>query len=284
MVTRGEKAGEHKRGALSTEDMAFIRKNVNVMDPAAMAAAINRNVTPVIRYIQRNRIGQTYEEIKGQEEKSEQQIYKSLKGKTFYKNLKDQLTVPELDYFADHWVALVLQFNGDLAPSEEMELKELLILEILKNREAAAEYNRMMLIEELSAQIKEETKKPIKERDRELLTELRRQRTDVEVASASYIKNFQTLCDRADKMRKALHASRQDRVKHLENAKVDFVSFLKLLEEHGEKLRVGREMEIIRKAKEKEQRRLSNLHAFSDGKVDRPILNEETVFESEDPT
>lgn len=272
--------GEHKRGALSTKEMEFIRANVGVMEPAVIAAHLNRNPAPIIRYISRNRVGKTFEEIRGEAEKTEQQIFNQLKTKSFYKNLKEQLSIAELDYFADHWVALVLQFNGDLAASEEMELKELLILEILKNRETAAEYGRMQLLDSLQSQIRDEMKKPPGVRDQELIGNLSSQASSIKVASSAYIKNFKDLCDRAEKMRKALHASRQDRVKHLENAKVDFVAFLRLLEEHGEKLKVGKEMEIIRAAKEKEQRRLSALHTFSDGRVDRPILSADTLDEN----
>lgn len=271
---------EHKRGALSTKEMEFIRANVGTMEPAVIAAHLNRNPEPIVRYISRNRVGKTFEEIRGEAEKTEQQIFNQLKTKSFYKNLKEQLSIAELDYFADHWVALVLQFNGDLAASEEMELKELLILEILKNRETSAEYGRMQLLDSLQSQIRDEMKKPPGVRDQELIGNLSSQASSIKVASSAYIKNFKDLCDRAEKMRKALHASRQDRVKHLENAKVDFVAFLKLLEEHGEKLKVGKEMEIIRTAKEKEQRRLAALHTFSDGKVDRPILSAETLNEN----
>jgi len=271
---------EHKRGALSTKEMEFIRANVGVMEPAVIAAHLNRNPEPIIRYIARNRVGKTFEEIKGEAEKTEQQIFTQLKSKSFYKNLKEQLSIAELDYFADHWVSLVLQFNGDLAASEEMELKELLILEILKNRETASEYGRMQLLDSLQSQIRDEMKKPLGVRDQELIGNLSSQASSIKVASSAYIKNFKDLCDRAEKMRKALHASRQDRVKHLENAKVDFVAFLRLLEEHGEKIKVGKEMEIIRASKEKEQRRLASLHTFSDGKVDRPILSAETLDEN----
>lgn len=272
---------EHKRGALSNQEMDFIRANIATMEPAVIAAHLNRNPEPILRFISRNRVGKTFEEIRGEAEKTEQQIYRQLKDKSFYKNLKEQLSVAELDYFADHWVALVLQFNGDLAASEEMELKELLILEILKNRESSSEYFRMQQLDQLHGQIRDEMKQPRHSRDQDLINSLSTQASQIKVASSTYVRNFKDLCDRADKMRKALHASRQDRVKHLENAKVDFVAFLRLLEEHGEKLKVGKEMEVIRAAKEKEQRRLASLHTFSDGKVDRPILCSETVNEND---
>lgn len=270
---------EHKRGALSTSDMEFIRANVETMDPVVIAAHLNRNPEPIIRYISRNRVGKTFEEIRGETERSEKSIFDGLKNKSFYKNLKEQLSIAELEYFADHWVALVMQFNGDLAPSEEMELKELLILEILKNRETAGEYSRLQQMDELNKMIRDEMRLAPELRDRDLITNLNTQVSQIKVASSVYIRNFKDLCDRAEKMRKALHASRQDRVKHLENAKVDFVAFLKLLEEHGEKIRVGKEMEVIKAAKKKEERRLAGLYEFSDGKVDRPVLNAETVNE-----
>lgn len=269
---------EKKRGALSASDMDFIRKYIDKMSPEEMAARLNRKVDPVLRYIERNRIGQKFAEARQTAEKSEHDLYKDLRGKIFWKSLREQLSQQELDYFAEHWIQLVLQFNGDLAPSEEMELKELLILEILKNRETSAERARLVLKDELENQIKEERKKGGKIMDRELIRELNQQLTNLAVTSSGFVKTFKELCDRADKMRKALHASRQDRVKGFEDAKMDFVAFLRRLEERGEKIKVGREMEIVRMAKEREHERLGSFHQFADGKVDRPLLTEDTVL------
>lgn len=276
-----------KLGPIEPEEAEFIINHIKTMKVKDIAVYLNRRLNTIYKFLERNKIPvkakvrvDSKEEAAGTESPVpiEAETYAKLKTKTFYKNLKQQLTSQELDYFVDHWIDLVKQFNGDLAPSEEMELKELLILEILKNRETASEFTRLQQADELQRQLRDEMALG-DDRDKEKIQSLTMQISQLKVASSTYIRNFKDLCDRAEKMRKALHASRQDRVKHLEDAKVDFVSYLRLLEERGEKMRVGREMEVIRAAKRKEERRLAKLYQFSDGKVDRPITNEETIRE-----
>ena len=284
--TPAEDKPKYKQGQLDQEEADFILSNIGKMKIKDIAAHLNRRLTLIYKFLGRHKVPVKPkivqdDEIDREATLGEAETYSKLKNKAFYKNLRQQLTNAEMHYFVDHWIDLVRQFNGDLAPSEEMELKELLILEILKNRETASEFTRLQQAEELQRQLREEMALD-EDRDKEKIQSLTMQISQLKVASSSYIRNFKDLCDRAEKMRKALHASRQDRVKHLEDAKVDFVSYLKLLEERGEKMRVGREMEIIRAAKKKEERRLAKLYLYSDGKVDRPVTNEETIKENSD--
>ena len=260
--------------SLKSADMRFIRNNVDRLPPDKIAEAINRSLQVVLNYIQKERLGKAFAEIKAAGDISESQMLSELRSKKFYKNLKSQLLPVEIDYFEDHWISMLVQFGGDIMASEEMELKELIILEILKNRESAAEKDRLELKADLEKRVRQEK---LGNNDREMIRDLNQQILNCAAASTSYIKNFKELCDRADKMRKALHASRQDRVKSYENSKVDFVSWLKALDDHSQKLKVAREMEILKRAQEKERQRLYGHHKYANNEVNIPILNEDSI-------
>lgn len=269
--------GENKRGALGNADMKFIEDNVDKLTVDEIAKILNRNRDPILRHIKMNKLGAAFNKVREVGEKTPKDVLRELRGKKFYTNLKSQITLDELYYFDDHWVAMVTQFNGDLLPSEEMELKELLILEILKNRENASERRRLEEKDILERALAVELKLPRDERDRDNIAQIRAQLSAITIASREYLKGLKDLCDRAEKMRRALHASRQDRAKTLDNAKADFVSWLKSLEDYRTKIRTGREMEILRQAKEKERRRLSEFHTYITKEVEQPILNADTV-------
>lgn len=267
---------ERKRGALSRPDMEFIRKNVDRFTVDEMAKTLNRTVEPIQRYINNNMLGKNFAEEGEVGDKTHKVVLDELQKKSFYKNLKKQLTVQELEYFNHHWVEMLIQFSGDILPSEEMELKELIILEIMKNREMMAEKDRLFMKDELERDLKlEQNLGPDGKRER--IASIRSELTSISALSSNYIRNFKDLCDRADKMRKALHASRQDRAKDLSNAKIDFVGWLKVLDEYDNKYRVGRELEIVRLAQAKEKERLGGFHTYEDKEVRQPLLNAETV-------
>ncbi len=268
---------ERKRGALSEGEMTFIREGVDRFSPEEIAKNLNRNVEPIKKYIRLNRLGKQYAYQVDQNIKNEHTILVELKKKAFYKNLSTQLTISEMQFFSEHWVSIFMQFNGDVLASEELELKELLILEILKNREGTAEKERLEMIESINKEIIRERKLPKNQRDNDYIKQMQNEVLTLRTSSATYIKNMKDLCDRAEKMRTALSGSRRLRAEEFKNAKVDFTSWLKWLEEYENKFKVGREMELLRQAKDKELERLAGYHTFVNKEVAQPVLNADTV-------
>lgn len=263
-------------GKLKNSDKRFIQNNVDRLPPDKIAEALGRAPQCILNYIEKERLGKAFKEVVEAGDVPESKLLRDLRAKGFYKDLRNQLLNSEAAYFESHWVSMLIQFGGDIMASEEMELKELLLLEILKNRESAAEKARLLLKNDLEKQVRQERLNG-KSADRDLIRDLNQQILNCAAASSSYIKNFKELCDRADKMRKALHASRQDRVKSYENSKIDFISWLKALEDHSQKLKVAREMEVLKQAQDKERRRLYEHHKYANNEVSIPILNEDSV-------
>ena len=80
-------------------------------------------------------------------------------------------------------------------------------------------------------------------------------------------------------MLKEMKATREQRVKRLEDSNQSFIGWLSFLISSPETMsNYGLDMEKMRLAMEKEKARLGAFHKYEDGDVDQPFLNHETVF------
>jgi len=92
-------------------------------------------------------------------------------------------------------------------------------------------------------------------------------------------KEYNDLHTAKNKIFSALKATREQRIKQIENSKESFVDWVKELIKNPEKRKeYGVYMEKHRIATEVEYKRLSELHTYEDGEVDQAILNSETVI------
>ena len=85
-----------KRGQLSLEEEQFIKDHVSSSSPEIIAASLNRNVSPITRYIVEAKL------LVDESEKKQDEILKQkLYSKTFWNEIKRQFDEDsgELDYF-----------------------------------------------------------------------------------------------------------------------------------------------------------------------------------------
>ena len=81
-------------------------------------------------------------------------------------------------------------------------------------------------------------------------------------------------------MLKEMKATREQRVKRLEDSKQNFTSWLAFLVTNPDVAKgYGLEMEKMRLAMDKEKERLSEFHKYQDETVDQPFLTPDTVKE-----
>ncbi len=267
----------HAMGRLSTEEQFFIRENVDVLSHSDIARAINRTPRTVMNFISKNKLGRTFDKVRGRvkDAVTPGEMKAVLRSRTFYTTLRRQLSPQELTFFEECWVDMMEQFANDVLASEEMELKEMILIEIFKNRELDEEKRRRDRRAEVMLEIDNLNKEDDSYKDD--VRPLREELIMLNAGSEKHTSRFQSLCERSEKIRKALYASRQDRVKNVEMSKVDFATWLRELENYATQLKMSREMEIVKAAQEKERKRLSRLHKYANQEVNIPILNEDTV-------
>ena len=266
-----------KRGQLSLEEEQFIKDHVSSSSPEIIAASLNRNVSPITRYIVEAKL------LVDESEKKQDEILKQkLYSKTFWNEIKRQFDEDsgELDYFENTWVNLIKQFREDVLPAEELQLKQFITIDILINRSIKERKRHISETEKLQKEVDKEYDKPEDSRDTPRLINLETQLSFARNSISSYTNEYTKLLGEQQKISKDLKATREQRIKRIEDGKSSWVGLIRMLEDEILREREGREIEIIALATQKAKDDLSTLHQYQDGKLDLPFLTPESALKN----
>jgi hypothetical protein len=262
-----------KRGKFSLEERSFIERNVLEMPVAEMASHLNRTEDTIERFIRENELRGRTQEF----EDAEKVLISKLRHRPYYKDVALQLTANELGAFESGWISLVLQFREDVQYSEELSIKQLLILDILLDRSMIERKRFQEDADRIQRRLDIEFEKPEEERDVTHMINLEQQVSYARSAITSYTTEHAKLLGERKFVEKSLKATREERVKRSEDGQSSFVGLLRALEDEKERKKMGEYAELMRLAKEEARKRMSEYHTYVDGKIDRPLLNTDTV-------
>lgn len=264
-----------KRGQLSLDEEKFIRDNVSSLPMDKIAEQLNRNINPIKRYITENRLLEDTSVIS-----DEEYLKTKLHGKTFWSEITRQFDSDsgELAYFEDVWVNLIRQFREDVLPAEELQIKQFITIDILINRSMKERKRHIAETEKLQRLVDKEYEKPEDQRDIPRLANLETQLSFARNSIANYTNEYTKLLSEQQKISKDLKATREQRIKRIEDGKSSWVGLIRMLEDEEVREREGREMEIIKLAADKAKKDLSQYHEYQDHTVDRPFLTPESVI------
>jgi len=263
-----------KRGQLSNDEMEFIRDNVGSMTIENIALSLNRSTKPIEKYIVQNSLS-----FDREENKTDENLRLKLHAKSFWNEVQKQFDeeTGELKYFEDTWIGLVKQFREDVLPAEELQIKQFITIDILINRSMKERKRHIAETERLQRQVDLEYKLPEKDRDGPRLASLETQLNFARNSIASYTNEYTKLLSEQQKISKDLKATREQRIKRIEDGKSSWVGLIRMLEDELIREKEGKEMEIIALATSKAKEKLYENHAYEDGKVDQPILTPESL-------
>lgn len=273
-----EKQPPKKRGQLSLDEEKFITENAGSMSLDDIAQALNRSTAPVQRYIVEQNLDVT-DDVK----KTDKYLIKRLHNKPFWIEIVRQFDEEsgELKYFEDTWVGLMKQFREDVLPAEELQIKQFITIDILINRSMKERKRHITDTEKLQKLVDEQYAKPETERDIPKLANLETQLGFARNSIANYTNEFTKLLNEQQKISKDLKATREQRIKRIEDGKSSWVGLIRMLEDEAIREKEGREMEILNLATNKAKEKLFDYHTFEDGTLDRPFLTPESVTENE---
>lgn len=263
-----------KRGQLSTEEQNFIRDNIGSMSIEEIATALNRSTKPVQRYIVDHKLS-----FDPEENITDQNLRLKLHAKTFWPEITRQFDeeTGELEYFENTWIGLVKQFREDVLPAEELQIKQFITIDILINRSMKERKRHIAETERLQRKVDEEYNKPEDQRDIPKLTNLETQLSFARNSIASYTNEYTKLLSEQQKISKDLKATREQRIKRIEDGKSSWVGLIRMLEDEVLREKESKEMEILALATQKAKEKLYENHQYQDGKVDQPILTPESL-------
>jgi len=263
-----------KRGQLSLEEEKFIRDNTGTLTVSQIAEQLNRNEAPINRYIEENRLF-----IPTDQKSEDDSLRRKLHSKTFWPEIVRQFDeeTGELQYFEDTWIGLVKQFREDVLPAEELQIKQFITIDILINRSMKERKRHIAMTEKLQKIVDDEYEKPEDQRDSAKLMSNETQLSFARNSIANYTNEYTKLLNEQQKISKDLKATREQRIKRIEDGKSSWVGLIRMLEDEDIREKEGKEMEIIRIATEKARSDLENYYTYADNNVDRPFLTPESV-------
>jgi hypothetical protein len=267
-----------KRGQLSLEEEKFIRDNVETLSIDQIADQLNRNPAPIKRYIQENTL------LIPENEKSNDEFLRfKLYSKTFWSEIIRQFDADtgELQYFEDTWIGLIKQFREDVLPAEELQIKQFITIDILLNRSMKERKRHISETEKLQKLVDKEYDKSETERDIPRLANLETQLSFARNSIANYTNEYTKLLNEQQKISKDLKATREQRIKRIEDGKSSWVGLIRMLEDEELREKEGKELAILSMATDKARNHLEQYHSFADNTLDKPFLIPENI-EKED--
>lgn len=294
-------AGDPKK-RLTPEDQQFILDNYQKMTIRQMAAHVGFSLDAVRLFLKRN--GITKGGAKGKYKQpsvapfvttepgagaapgsaSASDLVRSLRASAYWANLELEFLPEELKYFQEKYVDLMTQFKGDVLPSEETQIFQVIKFEILMSRnlrerkKIRLDVDRMEEMQHALVSSQDPRKIDAKARDQALAleTQLGSLRAAEQNKTAEYVK----LQERHEALMKAIKGVRDQRVKQFEDSKVNFLGVIKMLQQRDIQEREARQMELMKMAGKKAYRDLSQPYVYDDGQTDLPILSADTVAEA----
>lgn len=131
--------------------------------------------------------------------------------------------------------------------------------------------------ERLQKKVDEEYNKPEDQRDIPKLANLETQLSFARNSIASYTNEYTKLLNEQQKISKDLKATREQRIKRIEDGKSSWVGLIRMLEDELVREKEGKEMEILSLATEKAKQKLYEIHQYQDNKLDNPVLSPESL-------
>jgi len=267
-----------KRGQLSLDEEAFIKDNFTKLSVEEIANSLNRSTAPITRFITEQNLY-----VSDDENREKDTIRQKLRSKSFWNEIVKQFDNDsgELDYFEEIWINLIKQFREDVLPAEELQIKQFITIDILINRSMKERKRHISETEKLQRLVDKEYEKPEDQRDIPKLSNLETQLSFARNSIASYTNEYTKLLNEQQKISKDLKATREQRIKRIEDGKSSWTGLIRMLEDEEIREREGREMAIMSMAANKAKENLYDLHTYQDGSVDMPILCPESVLQKD---
>lgn len=261
-----------KKGALSTEEMNYIRQNCFDLSIDEIAEKLKRTVGPVRRFIER-------ENLKARDLTTHEHLLGTLKSRYYYKELLRQLDEDEMLFFEQQWVDYFHQFNEDVIHTEEMQIIEVIRTEILLNRNMKNKKQANEDIKNLRDLIDQERDQPPEMQDTQALSVYLTQLGSLMGSQSSYVREYTDLLQKKQQHMKDLKGTREQRKRIADDAKTNFTLWLRETESPEFKRMVGSEIAVQAIAADKVRKKLSEYHRFEDGEYDQPLFNSENIIE-----
>lgn len=259
------------------------------MDDEEIAEQLNRSIDSIVQ--RRNK--QPQRDANSASDSYIDQLHE----KHFWGKAKTGLLDDEITFFEDSWAALFAQFfHQGVTATDEMMMKDVIFEDILLHRALAEKKNIIDEIKEFEAVVESIKQIPLLQRTEAQADEaVNAHRTVVQLRGSqeAYTKEINDIKKVKDSKFKDLKATRNERLKSVEEAGKNIFALVKHLNEDKMRQSEGRMAGLVLEAANKKQAEFSQNMVFADGEVDRPWTtpeaeladdNDDTINETDKET
>ena len=263
-----------KTGRLSKDEISFIDASLDTLTDSQIAEQLDRSVESIS---QRRAIAPQ------EKANSELQNHISqLHSKHFWSTIKKSLLQEEVETFENSWASLYSQFfHQGVTATDEIMMKDVIIEDILLHRALEQKKNILEEIKENEKLLAEEREKDMDDRDTDFMTNALRTIVQLRGTSEAYTKEINEIKKTKDNKFKDLKATRNERLKTVEESGKNIFALIKLLDEQKLRETEGRMTGLVFEASKVKQEELKKNFAFADGEVDKVWLTPEAELEEE---
>ena len=265
-MTYKKKGKRLTTGRFSKEDLRFISDNLDMSDEE-LGKKFNRN--PNIICKQRAKI--TAKQSLAEKEVNIHETYEILKSSGV--KIEKELLDDEVDYFKSQWARLTEQFSGsDIVPTDEMQIRECIILEIYEIRASQKIKSEEENIIERRKELKREDNP---DRRNEIRTEIQ----SALAALPTLQRAFLELKKQKNDTLRSLKATRDSRFKKYEESKKNIFELIKDLDTAKRRKREGEWAEKLKMSKDKIGKEWNDSIKYTEDSLsyDKPFLNPDFI-------
>jgi hypothetical protein len=287
------------KGRLQQSEKDYIKNHCLTDSDSAIAEHLDRDERTVQKYrsktlgIVKKGRGQISEIVStGSEGKKiklamteieKQQFFQTqLQNSLYYKNICEQFSKDEINFYLEEWSSLCIQFE-DVVQTEMRQIDELIKVEILSNRILRSIKIAEDELENLSNLVEEHEakhdKKELMEDDdvfEERFELLRNLIRTVAAQSGMMSNDYQKLLDSKNKILGELNARRRDRVDQINKSDETFFELVRSLKDASVRESQGERMELVRLAREKVTNEWRQPNTYPDGDDDCILLDDQS--------
>lgn len=275
-----------RKPCLTEEEQQFILQNHTV--PAnELAKKLGRDPRPIKKFLRKNCMLPPTPNI--DIFPASQGMISDLQKSSEWKQLSLEFNADELQMFATSYASYMNQFTkqqDSILATERTQIMlavklEILMHRILKDRNEAQNESQKakMLLDSLYTTIR--NGKATKD-DHVTVRTLEEKLVALDMSKKSFAIEYNHNMEKHKDIMRELKATRDQRIKSIENSKVSFLDLLKSLQDDDFREKQGRYAELMKKASDEALKRLGGTHRFADGKLDRPVITAETIEFSDD--
>lgn len=209
-----------------------------------------------------------------------QSVVDQLHAEHFWAIVKKQLFTTEIDFFEKEWALLIEQFSSsDILHTDKIQIKDLILAEIFLDRNLCRKRDTMKDLDDakrsLELEEKKDTPDPVQlQMLRGAITQFYQQLDILSKEQGKYE-------ERKDKLFEGLKATRNQRMKQIEERGKDIFGLIKWLDTKEARETEGRVLSLIKEAKTRVYNDLTTPVEFDDGQEDIPLLVPE-IFNGND--